>query len=149
MGGPVVTEHVAIGPLSYHTCQISHLIEMKDWKERGPGMRRFLPTLLIACALLFAQPIYAQNLKSVASVSSNALALEATQSERQEIRIVQSDGLTLSEAVEQVRRQYNGRIVSAETRRSGNREVHHIKVLMDGGKVKTVKINGRRLSNKG
>jgi len=49
----------------------------------------------------------------------------------------------LNEAVEQVRRQYNGRIVSAETRISGNREVHYIKVLTEDGKVKTVRIPGR------
>jgi len=57
----------------------------------------------------------------------------------------QSNGMSLSQAVEQVRRQYGGRIISAETRRSGNREVHHIKVLTRDNKVKTVKINGRRL----
>lgn len=49
---------------------------------------------------------------------------------------------SLNEAVEQVRRQYNGRIVSAETRVSGNREVHHIKVLTEDGKVKTERIPG-------
>ena len=63
-----------------------------------------------------------------------------------EASALQSDGATLSEAVEQVRRQYGGRIISAETRRSGNREVHHIKVLTRDNKVKTVKVNGRRLS---
>ncbi|MEX2125118.1 MAG: hypothetical protein WD795_14590 [Woeseia sp.] len=57
--------------------------------------------------------------------------------------VVQNDGPTLGEAVEQVRRQYNGRIVSAETRISGKREVHHIKVLTEDGKVKTVEIPGR------
>lgn len=49
---------------------------------------------------------------------------------------------SLDQAVEQVRRQYNGRIVSAETRVSGNREIHYIKVLTDDGKVKTVTVPG-------
>lgn len=57
--------------------------------------------------------------------------------------VAQQDGLTLSEAVEKVRRQYKGRIVSAETRRNGNREVHIIKVLTEDGKVKTVRVPGR------
>jgi uncharacterized membrane protein YkoI len=57
--------------------------------------------------------------------------------------VAQSDGPSLDEAVEQVRRQYNGRIVSAETRISGGREMHHIKVLTKDGKVKTVRIPGR------
>ena len=56
----------------------------------------------------------------------------------------QRSGMTLSQAVEQVRRQYGGRIVSAETKVSGGRETHVIKVLTDDGKVKTVRIPGKR-----
>jgi hypothetical protein len=58
----------------------------------------------------------------------------------------QGGGKTLSQAVEQVRRQYNGQIVSAETRVSGNRETHIIKVLTKDGTVKTVRVPGRRLN---
>ena len=58
----------------------------------------------------------------------------------------QGGGMTLSQAVEQVRRQYNGQIVSAETRVSGNRETHIIKVLTQDGKVKTVRVPGRRVN---
>ena len=57
----------------------------------------------------------------------------------------QGGGKSLSEAVEQVRRQYGGRIISAETQVSGGREVHIIKVLTDDGKVKTVRVQGRKL----
>ncbi|HEX2140163.1 MAG TPA: hypothetical protein VHG33_10665 [Woeseiaceae bacterium] len=57
--------------------------------------------------------------------------------------VAQQDGLSLNEAVERVRQQYRGRIVSAETRLNGNREVHIIKVLTEDGKVKTVRISGR------
>lgn len=56
----------------------------------------------------------------------------------------QCSGVTLGDAVEQVRRQYNGRIVSAETLCSGNCEVHVIKVLTADGKVKTVRVPGNR-----
>ena len=52
---------------------------------------------------------------------------------------------TLGQAVERVRRQYNGRIVSAETKVSGGRETHVIKVLTSDGKVKTVRIPGCRV----
>jgi uncharacterized membrane protein YkoI len=61
-----------------------------------------------------------------------------------ENRVMQNNGKSLSEAVEQVRRQTNGRILSAETKVSGNREVHHIKVLTQDGKVKTHKVQGRK-----
>lgn len=64
-----------------------------------------------------------------------------------DLRLAQNNGPSLSEAIEQVRRKTNGRIVSAETRINGNREVHHIKVLTRDGKVKTHKIPGRRLGN--
>ena len=57
--------------------------------------------------------------------------------------VAQSDGPSLGEAVEQVRRQYNGRIVSAETRIRGDREVHYIKVLTEDGEVRTVTVPGR------
>jgi hypothetical protein len=62
--------------------------------------------------------------------------------------LAQRDGPSLSEAVEQVRRKYNDRIISAETRLSRNREMHHIKVLTDDGTVTTEHITGRtRRSN--
>lgn len=52
---------------------------------------------------------------------------------------------SLSEAVEQVRRDNNGRIVSAETQVSGGRETHIIKVLTSDGTVKTVRVPGCRV----
>ena len=51
------------------------------------------------------------------------------------------DKLTLEEAVRRVRKQYGGRIVSAETQGSGDRRVHVSKVLTDDGRVRTVRIN--------
>lgn len=62
-------------------------------------------------------------------------------------QVAQSDGKSLSEAVEQVRRQTKGRIVSAETKVKNGREVHHIKVLTEDGKVKTHKVQGRKRGN--
>ena len=51
---------------------------------------------------------------------------------------------SLSQAIESVRRKTGGKVLSAETRVQGGREVHHIKVLTKDGKVKTHKVNGRR-----
>lgn len=51
------------------------------------------------------------------------------------------DTVTLEEAVRRVRKQYGGRIVSAETQGSGDRRVHVIKVLTDDGRVRTVRIS--------
>ncbi len=58
---------------------------------------------------------------------------------------VQRDGMSLSEAVESVRRRGDvERVISAETRVSNGREVHHIRVMTRDGKVKTYKVNGRQ-----
>ncbi len=71
------------------------------------------------------------------------LLVHAEASPGRHIHFAQGGGKSLNDAVEQVRRQYkNGRIISAETKTSGKREVHHIRVMVDG-KVKTVKVNGR------
>ena len=87
-------------------------------------MRSMLKILLICLA--FAVP----------------LSVQAEASQGRGIQMAQGGGKTLNEAVEQVRRQYkDGRIISAETRVSGGREVHYIRVMVDG-KVKTVQVNG-------
>lgn len=62
----------------------------------------------------------------------------------QTFRVAQQGGMTLAQAIESVRRRTNGRVVSAETRVQGGREVHYIKVLTKDGKVKTHTVNGRR-----
>jgi len=54
------------------------------------------------------------------------------------------DGMTLDQAIESVRQRGDvDRILSAETRRDGDRETHHIRYLTKDGKVKTAKIRGR------
>lgn len=101
-------------------------------------MRNFRHNLILACAaLLLAAPLAATAAGSVSAAQADTL------------RLAQRDGPSLSEAVSQVRRQYNGRIVSAETRMRGNREMHHIKVLTSDGKVKTVRIPGRTRGSRG
>lgn len=64
------------------------------------------------------------------------------------LQLADNQGVTLSEAVESVRRSTDGRIVSAETKTNNGNEVHHIKVLTKDGKVKTYTVQGRK-SNKG
>lgn len=59
-----------------------------------------------------------------------------------ELETLQSGCVSLSQAVQQVRRQYNGQIVSAETVVRGNRETHVIRVLTRDGQVKTVRVAG-------
>ena len=87
---------------------------------------RFLLILLAMCALP-AVPAAAQSVDF-----------------RQAIELAQNGGMSLAEAVESVRRQTDGRIISAETKSKNGNEVHHIKVLSKDGKVKTYKIQGRK-----
>lgn len=71
--------------------------------------------------------------------AANAFDLEETLKEshvqylgKTELQVVQRGCMSLAQAIESVRRRTNGKIVSAETRVQGGREVHHIKVLKDG-----------------
>ena len=87
-------------------------------------------------------------------MAANAISLPAADIQHGAIQpsggvdhvITQRDGKTLAQAIEQVRRQYDvQRIVNADTRRQGNREVHRIKFMTRDGTVKTVTVQGRRL----
>ncbi|MDX1571140.1 MAG: hypothetical protein R3200_11685 [Xanthomonadales bacterium] len=53
-----------------------------------------------------------------------------------------AQAISLSQAVEQVRRDTNGKILSARTEVKGNREVHVIKVLTPEGRVRTIRVPG-------
>lgn len=103
---------------------------------------RILAILLLSCSLaLMPAASRAGDLEQSLHGSGVELGSRADTG----LRVAQNGGgKSLSEAVEQVRRQTNGRILSAETKVNGNREVHHIKVLTKDGKVKTVKVPGRR-----
>lgn len=54
------------------------------------------------------------------------------------ISVAQGGGMSLDQAVAQVRRETGGRILSAETVRNNGRKVHRIKVLTDGNKVRII-----------
>ena len=76
------------------------------------------------------------------SPTATAFALEG--SVETAMQVAQNDGMSLSQAIESVRRKTGGKVLSAETKVQGGREVHHIKVLTKDGKVRTHKVNGRR-----
>ena len=101
-------------------------------------MRLLLTLLLFAALASLPGPAAATDLEEVLKMQHPQYQGEAN------LQTVQSDGMSLSQAIESVRRQTNGKVVSAETKVQGGREVHHIKVLTKDGKVKTYKVNGRR-----
>jgi hypothetical protein len=105
-------------------------------------MRTLLKTLLITSVLTLAGPVLAIQL-GVGDMADYG-AVSAIDSV--DVATMQGGGVSLSEAVEQVRRRYKGRIVSAVTKVKGKREVHVIKVLTEDGKVKTVEIQGKQRS---
>ncbi len=96
---------------------------------------RLQSTLLLATILMTisSQGIAARHGQAVADAAADP-----------PLSTMQSDGVDLDQAVEQVRRQCNGRIVSAVTKRSGNRETHEIKCLTQDGKVRTFRVPGKR-----
>ncbi len=102
--------------------------------------------ILLMCGVLAFMPVSAEAFDLEKSLRE--LQEQYHDGARPENRAMQNNGgKSLSDAVAQVRRQTNGKILSAETRVSGNREVHHIKVLTKDGKVKTHKVQGRKRGN--
>ncbi len=55
------------------------------------------------------------------------------------ILLARASGMSLDQAVSQVRRETGGRILSAKTVSENGRRVHRIKVLMPSGSVKIVR----------
>ena len=101
-------------------------------------MRRTLTLLILIAAAWLTQSVSAMTPE------------EAWQSQpdyhQGEVRFyaAQSNCTSLSQAIESVRSRTGGKVVSAETRVQGGRDVHHIKVLTKDGKVKTHRVNGCR-----
>ena len=119
-----MTRFVAISLRPYHT-----------WT-----MRMALTLMLLAAAAM--SPLRA----SAFDLEENLKAQHVQYAGQPLLQIAQSDGMSLSQATASIRSRLRpgDRIVSAETRVQGGREVHHIKVLTKDGKVKTHRVNGRR-----
>lgn len=103
---------------------------------------RALLTMLFA-AVLAISPMPAAALQQGESGERSPDQLQMPDEPVPQHEIAQKKGgVSLSQAINAIRRKTNGRIVSAETKVSGGREVHHIKVLTKDGKVKTHKVQG-------
>mgnify|MGYP001811740558 FL=1 len=116
-----MTRFIAIKRRSYNT-----------WR-----MRLALAILLLAGSALL--PIRSEAF----DIEENLRALHVQHQPEPTYRVAQQGGMTLAQAIESVRRRTNGRVVSAETKVQGGREVHYIKVMTKDGKVKTHRVSGR------
>lgn len=113
-----------------------------------PSAYRILPGLAAVLLLFVAQTATATG--GLPGIDADVLAPQPAPPAVGDAVTLQSNGTSLGQAIERVRRKYpGGRIISADTRRSGNREVHIIKVLTRDNTVKTERIAGRRLNNGG
>lgn len=52
-----------------------------------------------------------------------------------------AERFSLDQAVNMVRREYGGKVIRAESRNSGGRVVHYVKVHTDDGRVRTFKVD--------
>ena len=105
---------------------------------------RLLSTLILS-TLLAASPVTAHAFQRDDVPGAGLVAQFPDDARQSDNRTAQKNGcLSLSEAIEQVRRQTDGKILSAKTKIDGNREVHRIKVLTKDGKVRTIEIRGCR-----
>lgn len=99
---------------------------------------RLTTILLLALVLCVPAAASAFDLEE----SLRQLHAQHQEAQRQDLRVAK-DGMTLDQAIESVRRRGDvDRILSAETRRDGDRETHYIRYLTKDGKVKTAKIRG-------
>lgn len=123
---------VAIGnPTAQTGCRVADL-RRGAYRTKPVHIRL---TLLLLMTLL-AMPLMAEaRLRPTspdAGIAASALVM------------TQRNGMSLNEAVESVRRRGDvERVLSAETRVEGGREVHHIKVMTKNGTVRTIRVNGR------
>ncbi len=103
-------------------------------------MRIGLTLLLLAAAALLPPRAMAFDLEE------NLKALHEQYEAAPGIVVAQRDGMSLSEATAMVRRSLGpgDRIVKAETKVQGGREVHHFRIVTKDGKVRTRTVNGRR-----
>ena len=104
-------------------------------------MTRFIFISIVASVLLVPAAARAFDIEE----ALRQLHVQYQQAEQPDLRVAK-DGMTLDQAIDSVRRRGDvDRILSAETRRDGDRETHHIRYLTKDGKVKTAKIRGRSL----
>jgi uncharacterized membrane protein YkoI len=54
-----------------------------------------------------------------------------------------SEGLSAEQAAAVVSRTYGGRVVSVKSEGSNDKRVYKVRVLLDGGRVKTVRVDSR------
>ena len=106
----------------------------------GIKVIKTLPTLLITALVLTPFGAQAFDLEE----SLKQLHEQYRMHEAADIRVAQGGGMTLDQAIESVRRRGDvDKILSAQTKREGDRDVHHIRYLTKNGTVKTARINGR------
>jgi len=120
-----VKRFVAFGQMTDHT------ILMKNF------------SVIAICLGMLALPVIAQARMAEDGVSALSIDFGTN---LPDLRIAQGGGMSLSEAIESVRRRGNvERIIDARTTVSGGRETHHIKVLTKDGTVQTHTVAGRKL----
>ena len=99
-----------------------------------------LTNIAIAAALLAAGSASAFELEdTLAGIATGSGEPDAA------LVVTQDRGMTLSQAVESIRRRGDvERIINAQTRVENGREMHHIRYMTKDGKVRNAKVPGRR-----
>ena len=127
--------------MSARRASVKRFVAFSQMTDHTILMKNF--TVIAICLGMLALPVIAQ-----ARMADDGVSVLANDfgTNLPDIHIAQGGGMSLSEAIESVRRRGNvERIISAETRVSGGRETHYIKVLTKDGKVQTHTIPGRKL----
>ena len=123
---------VAIGNLTAHTAGRLPLPAIAAGRDRKDPVLYRLLLLIFVLALPFAADARVVSMADEARIETTPFV--ATQG-----------CMNLNQAIESVRRRGDvERVLDAQTRVEGGREVHHIKVMTKNGTVKTIRVNGCR-----
>ncbi len=100
---------------------------------------------MVAFLLLAALPLDADARRADKDISAQQGLEWNLESPR--LHATQGGGMSLSDAIDSVRRGGNVKqVIDAHTEVSGGREVHVIKVLTKDGKVRTHRVQGRKVN---
>jgi uncharacterized membrane protein YkoI len=96
-----------------------------------------------AVALLVVGDPAAARPRSLSFTQEQAADEPLAPAQRDQLVPAQRGGISLAQATSMAQGRYQGRVVRAETVQMGDRLVHEIRILGDGGTVRTVRIDAQ------
>lgn len=91
---------------------------------------------------MLLKPLHLLALLAVLAVTPNLVWAHNGSIGTPELRLAQAGAISKSEAAELARARYGGRVLKVDEVSNGGRVVYRVRLLLDGGRIKTVNIDG-------